>query len=75
MGVDGSYDFYNPDPTELQGGKDCTHENTDTDFSSENIRSAGAGGTALRSYVVIDECVPCGTEYGEQGYFFECPFN
>ena len=55
-----------------EGHNDCK-PGCDIGFVQESIHRVGL--TATRRYIITDECSDCRSDFGEQGFEFECPYN
>ncbi len=65
----GRYDDYEASGKGREFGRaDCKH--LDAEFSQDALFALG---DHLRHYVIVDQCVSCGEQLGEQGYAFTCP--
>jgi hypothetical protein len=68
--TDGPYDTY---PQSLiPHDEECESPDSELEYSSSTLNKLRG---SKRSYVIVDQCVSCSTEFGEQGYVFECPYN
>jgi|GEM_PF-1640450 len=50
------------------GHEECGH--FDAEFSQDALYALG---DHLRHYAIVDKCVSCGEQLGEQSYAFTCP--
>lgn len=65
----GEYNAYQP----ALVWDECDHVDTEIGFSRESLQAIDM--SALRLYMVVDECIGCGEDLGEQTYRFNCPQN
>ncbi len=66
--TDGPYDNYVGRGYQADNSQECRH--LDAEFSVDTLQAVGKH---LRIYVIVDSCVDCDAELGEQGYRFSCP--
>lgn len=66
----GEYDIY---PQLFDDGSNCDHIDTDLEHSHAGLQSTD--NSDRRFYTLVDQCMGCGTEYGEQSFLFHCPRN
>lgn len=64
----GPYDSYGGRGNQADDSQECRH--LDAEFSVDALRAVKE---QLREYVIVDSCIDCDAELGQQGYRFSCP--
>lgn len=71
--TEGNYDIYRTVEDFDEDVLGCNHENTELTYCSDGLQSADH--TPKRFYTIVDQCIECEEEYGEQSYIYNCPNN
>lgn len=66
--TDGPYDSYVRRGKRADSNQECRH--LDAEFSVDTLLAVTQ---QRRRYVIVDSCIDCNAQLGEQGYHFTCP--